>query len=235
MRFQKTILMLLAGLFIAVALSPKPPKKNPLDAPYQQWSGVQAKELYNYSPWAQREIPVSVLAGESMQGDQNFRYGWTVRLISALPIREAYVRMLQVMNHYENMADDQRKNFDKQADSFLNADAGDEIILGVEYVTKDEDIGRSMRDLFSSGTVETLSPMAFLTSSRLGRLELVKYFPPDKQAFGARFIFPRTKNGQQALQSGDDELTFEFSPPKVKKLVVHFEPSKMIYQGKLAY
>jgi hypothetical protein len=209
--------------------------KDILDKPFDQWDRNEVTKIFSDSAWAQSQTYSSVIEG-GYQGQNEAHYKFTVRLFSALPIREAYVRMLEIMNRYEDMTPDKRQQFDNGVNGLLTANLNDEIIVAVAFTTNIPETTRDVKRFFDTATTQTLNQQAFLFTPHAGRLDLKKYLPPGQEGIGARFIFPRSLNGQPVLAPGDKELRFDFwVSPINQKLLVGFKPSKMVYKGELAY
>src|SRR2546421_8601669 len=135
-----------ALLFAASALL----AKDFWEEPFENWNREQVMRMLNDSPWAQSETFTGVAAGinSGVGGEKELYYRFTVRFFSARPVREAYVRMARLMNNYDQMAPDQRQEFDKRFQRALNLDVADRVIVAVEYATNDPNTSRDLRPAF---------------------------------------------------------------------------------------
>lgn len=222
--------LLLLWVSVAPLLS-----KNAWEGPFQTWNRAQVAKVFNDSPWARTQTYSSEL-GAGSQGQNEVHYNFVVRLFSALPIRQAYFRMLQIMNNYDDLPSDRRQAFDSKVGGILQADVKDEVVLAVAFATNDPEADRNVKHYLDTATTATLSQSAFLYSPQAGRVDLLKYIPPGQEGIGARFIFPRTFKGKSLLQPGDKEMRFEFYvPPINQRLLAGFDGRKMVYQGELTY
>lgn len=228
-RIITALLLFITGVGILFA-------KNKWDnAPFEQWSQDTVGKLFNDSPWAQAWTHKNVGVGGGVN-EQEFTF--SVRLFSSTPIREAYVRMLQLLNKYDSLPPDQKKNFDGRITTpMLNADVKDEVVLALAYKTNDQSAQRDLKRFFDTATTDTLNQQAYLFSPQLGRVDLMKYIPPGSDGIGARFIYPRMVNGKPLLQPGDKELRFEFwvGGPVNDELRVAFDARKMNFKDELSY
>ena len=94
---------------------------------------------------------------------------------------------------------------------------------------------RQLRQFFATQTTATLNQSAYLYGPH-GRIDLMKYIPPNGEETSARFVFPRLVDGQPVLQPGDKEMRFDvWVPPVGQKLQAAFDAKRMVYQGKLDY
>ncbi len=231
MRIKRIAPLLLVAIIGAIALL----ARDSWDVPYEQWNRSQVAKMFNDSPWAQLQTFSNELGAGNL-GQNEFHYNFTVRLFSSLPIREAYVRMLEIMNNYEQMPAVQRQNFDTHVKGLVHADVKDEVVLSVAFSSDDPNGKRDVERFLNTATVASLSQAAYLYTSSAGRIDLAKYLPPENEGIGARFIYPRVVNGKAILAEGDKDMHFEFwVAPINQRLLVGFKPSKLVFNGKLEY
>jgi hypothetical protein len=181
---------------------------------------------------------VGVGAGGTTPGVDVPEFSFTARLFSAQPIREAYVRMLQIMNHYDAMPADKQHAFDQKANGYLHVDVSQKVVVTLYYHTNDANALRDMEQWFNTQTTETLKQNAYLFSPIAGQLELLKYFPPNQGGgLGAQFIFPRIFKGEPILQPGAGKMRFQLSyQPQINQtMYIDFDPKEMMYKDQLSY
>jgi hypothetical protein len=96
--------------------------------PYQQWSRKESLEILTDSPWAQTEdlLKEGSAYGDSLQARlrvQNDPFpsllATSVRLRSALPVRQAFVRQRQLGIKYDKLGGADRAKFDAEVAEFL--------------------------------------------------------------------------------------------------------------------
>ena len=240
MRLNRLIPAILLIAAVVAPLSPKS-KESIEGTPYQQWSLELVKTVMTKSPWAQEwgtstAFDTKSQAGsQAVEGQDEGRNSFVIRLMSALPVRQAYIRYLELANHYETMTPEQRQQFDSKVNVLLTADVSQEIILALLYKSNVPETNRQLRQFFGTQTTATLNQSAYLYGPH-GRIDLMKYIPPNNEEASARFVFPRVVDGQPVLQTGDKEMRFElWVPPVGQKLQVAFDAKKMVFQGKLDY
>jgi hypothetical protein len=229
----------------------KKPHTTWLDTPFTSWKRNQVIKLFNDSPWARSRgyrgqttgehgnfnPGVTGTSGNATLGVNTVDYSFTARLFSAEPVREAYVRMLQIMNHYNSLAPAQKQIFDSKVDWLLHADVSKEVVVALFYHTNDPLSERSINQWFATQTAGTLRQNAYLYTSSAGQVQLIKYFPAHGSGgLGARFIYPRMINGKPILQAGDQRMRFQLYVPQVGQTIyLDFQPSQMMYKGQLSY
>ena len=217
------------------------------DEPYEKWSSKYVSRMISDSPWSHNQTLSTALSGKDsgLQGEKEIYNRFTVRFFSALPIREAYVRMMQILNKYDDMASAQRSEFDSRFKRALTLDVRDRIIVALEFASNDPDATREMKQFLANARTETVKQYVYLISPRLGRVGLREYFPPSSDGTGAKFIFPRVVNEKPVIATGDKEIRFEFEVPLVdrgaggqtnrRRLFIDFKVDKMVYKGELSY
>jgi hypothetical protein len=215
--------------------------------PFEKWNSKNVSRIISDSPWSQNQTLSTPLSGKDagLQGEKEIFNKFTVRFFSARPIREAYVRMMQILNKYDEMAGAQRGEFDSRFKRALNLDVSDRVIIALEFASNDPDANREMKLFLANARTETVKQNAYLISQRLGRVSLREYFPPSSDGTGAKFIFPRALDGKPVIATGDKEIRFEFEVPVIdrnaggqtnrQKLLVNFKVDKMIYKGELSF
>ncbi len=243
--------LLLIAMTVGGLYAKKKPRTSWLDKPFTKWNRGQVAQLFNNSPWARSRDyrgqttgehgsftqGVTGTAGNATLGVNTVTYSFTARLFSSEPIREAYVRMLQILNHYDTMPAAQQRIFDAKVDGLLHADVSKEVVVTLFYGTNDPQSERNLRQWFATQTADTLRQNAYLYTSSAGQVQLVKYFPAQGSGgLGARFIYPRLFNGKPILQPGDSRMRFQLYVPQVGQTIyLDFKPSEMMYKGQLSY
>ena len=125
-----------------------------------------------------------------------------IRLFSARPIRQAYVRMLELNQSQADEAAVEKRR------AWANLAASDSVIVTVACDSSDRRyLGRAMQ-AFNSAVTAVLKNSAYLERNDGTRVFLAEYVPPAKDIFGARFIFPRTVNGEPFLTNKGGTFRF---------------------------
>jgi|SRR5579863_3849109 len=234
MHLRRPVIFSLALAWLAAVPVMTKDSKEPWTQPYESWTQAETARVLNDSPWAQ----VQTYSAESPGGNQGVNeahYQFTVRLFSAQPIRQAYVRMLEIMNNYDTLPAERRQEFDARVKGLLAADVSSQVVVALTFASNDAQASRDMKRFFDTSTTGTLNQNAFLYAPR-GRLDLQEYVPPGKDGMGARLIFARLQGGKPILEPGDKELRFEMDiPPIGQHLLVGFKVAKMAWQGGVSY
>jgi hypothetical protein len=239
-------------------LSDSPWTKNQSFSSVQMLSGSQNTSAAAGSAVTSAEDP------ENPQGTSNGQFSapgrqpvmdisYTAQIFSALPVREAQVRLDQIAMHYDRMTAAQKQAFDESAARFLAVQFPKTIVIRVNYSTN---VGYWQAALESQWQLENTAKLRSSTYLAVGgtTVPLLNYrFAPVKEhAFF--LVFPRTVNGEPLLNASRKSLTLQITsaqlqfsnsfdssgsltaqPPDVKNIVITFNVKKMAYHGKLAY
>jgi hypothetical protein len=218
-----------------------------LSEPFEKWESKHVNRIISDSPWSQNQTISTPLTGKGsgLQGEREIYNKFTVRFFSARPVREAYVRMMQILNKYDEMPSAQRLEFDSRFKRALNMDVSDRVIVALDFASNDPDANREMKQFLANARTDTIKQSVYLICHRTGRVELREYFPPSSDGTGAKFVFPRLVNGTPVIAPGDKDVRFEFDVPVIdriaggqsnrNKLLVNFKVDKMVYKGELSY
>jgi len=150
--------------------------------------------------------------GSGMHGEKELFYRYTARLFSALPVRQAYLRLLRLDNNYDRMTADEKQEFDARFSS-LAAEAGSDIVVSVDFDSNHRETLMEVNRQLRQATRDTLDQRAYLISDRVGRVNLKDYVPPSADGTGAKLIFPRQINGEPVVGTQDKQVKLEFVVP----------------------
>ena len=242
---KRIFLLLLSFALLSTTLLAQKDKKS-----WTEWSQKEAEKMLNNSPWArlQTDTDTSEMffrptadpvisprapnsAERTAQGatNQSTNVTYGVRFFSARPVRQAFVRMIQL----------QKKNLEPETlermKNFAEVQATDSIIVAVTIEGTDKrSLGKVMQ-IINSAATGTLKNTTYLERTDGKRLFLHEYVQPGRDGFGARFIFPRMVDEKPFLTPDVAEVRFvsEFDP--TVKLNMRFKVADMMLDGKLEY
>jgi hypothetical protein len=223
--------------------------------PWTEWNEKDVKKVLTDSAWAQSQTeytesaptggtitPVQPRNAATTTAAQNTESGETmgrkgaasstiyrVAFLTAKPVRAAFIRLIE-LQHPETPAA-------KVAElrTFIDRDFGDIVIVtllldGTNKLGKDS----AMKQI-SAADVEALKTTAYLERKDGKRVALNDYRPPTQDGMGAKFIFPRTLDGQPFIDANSGELRVNIQLGKTVKLNRRFKVAEMMYDGKLEY
>jgi predicted NUDIX family NTP pyrophosphohydrolase len=213
---------------------------------FAQWSQKECRRLLEDSPWSKQLNLQSVVIMQS--GARNATTGseqqpyikYQAQFRSALPIRQATVRQMQIVQKYESLSPEQRQQFDKQAEAFISADVADWIIVYVSYTTNSQTYELELARHWQSQTAELLKNSVFLIPSKGDRIALANFaVAPGGQRY-FQFIFPRQVSGRPIIGPQDKSIRLEFAYPIIGSMgdgraFLEFKLEKMIFHGNIEY
>ena len=212
--------------------------------PYEQWSEKDAKKVLNDSPWARTwtyTSPVTQFRGPTtgQQGVSNrtsdappdaTHVHFRVRFFSSKPVREAFSRMIALK---------QKEVSDELAGMLKNlveGEFGEHIVIVV--TAESTEVGANVQQangLLNSKGPADLKNTTFLEVKGGQKVFLQDYHKPQKDGFGARFIFPRLVDDKPFITPESTEIHFRSELSDNYRLDLRFKTKDMMYQGKLEY
>lgn len=250
---MKTLFTLVVGcvLFASFAFAPgAQPTLQKDKKPWTEWNQKDAERVLNNSPWAQiqtdsdtselffqptsdprttRNAPNAESRLEQGATNQATSVKYGIRFFSARPVRQAFVRMIQL----------QRKDLEpdvlERMKNFAEMPSADAIIIAVTVEGTDKRSLNKVMQIINSAVTGTLKNTTYLERNDGRRLFLEEYVPPGKDGFGARFIFPRIVDERSFLTPEIHEVRFFSEFGTAVKLNMRFKIANMMLDGKLEY
>lgn len=244
---NKTAISILAALTLSAALATVVGQKK--DKPWTDWSKKDAEKMLSDSPWAQTQTDTDTsqmfysptadprTMGSSSNDSSRLAQGATnqsvnvsfhARFLSARPIRQAFVRMMELQQKPD-------PQLTEKLHRFAEVKWENSIIVAVLFESTDQRYLRTVMQAFDSATTGTLKNNTYLERSDGKRLFLEEYVPPSKDGFGARFIFLREMDGQPFITKDTGDVRFYTQYTNGIKVDRRFKIAAMIYEGELEY
>ena len=229
-------LLLLLGIF---SMAPGAARGQWNSKPYQQWTAPEAKALLAASPWAQtREglIKGGSLRPPDAEVDDT---AVTVRLYSALPLRQALARLKQIKTQYDKKSKSNQAAIDAENKPMLECPAcTDQYVVTVSPGPHSRN-SAAMR--FQTMLLAQLKLNVFIKNEKGETRELVDFVKPQSWDGDAMFFFPRLNSQGEPLISpinrtliiSFDSRLFGGFPSSLSKF--EFDVSKMIIDGKVVF
>jgi len=223
--------------------------------PWTEWSQKDAEKVWNDSGWAQtqtegggaaestqtsaitsttaaresqvRNASAAANAGESGDKKDAASIHYRVRLLTAKPVRAAFVRLVELQGApAERVA---------QLRPFVDRDFGDYIVVTIAADGTDQKRKLAVNQILASADLSELKGVAFLERKDGKRVELLDYRAPTQDGLGAKLVFPRTVDGQPFIDANSGEIRFGIELGKVAKISRRFKVADMMYEGKLEF
>jgi len=226
-------LMVQASTLLVYSQEGRPPK------PFQQWSKKEAQQVLDDSPWAPKQevrlryadtarriaggtVP-SETSGALINTTSNqaeiggaeapVDFQFTLRLRSALTVRQALVRLKQLETNYDQMNAKDRAAFDTKYKGLLECPACEQnYVLTLSAVSKERPGADPIFTVFKGGRLADLQRYIFIANNRGERRDLIHFVPPKAPGEEAVFYFARFNDkGEPLLTSTDTELIANFT------------------------
>lgn len=201
------------------------------DKPYSQWSKDDSIKLITDSPWAKtyqstrgsataaeqqigREQGQSANRGGNNPGSVGLNFGpapVAIRLFSAMPVRQALVRLQQIEAGYDKMKEADRKDFDAGRAKFLECAICKDYYV-ITLVKFPDSSGQYIEEgIFQGMTMADLKGNVKLVNDQGQERELVQFNAPKDARDVAVFYFKRTEaTGTPLLSAQSKTLIFMF-------------------------
>jgi hypothetical protein len=238
-------LLLLTALAVESTVGQKQAKS------WKEWTRADAEKILNNSAWGQQQVDTDLSemfyqpttdartsGGRAPNASSRLEQGATnqetkltygIRFFSARPVRQAFIRMIQL----------QQKNLEadvvERMNSFAELPSADSIIVSVTIEGTDKRTLGKVMQIISSAATGTLKNTTYLERNDGKRLFLEEYVPPGKDGFGARFIFPRIVDERPFLTPEIHDVRFFSEFGSTIKLNMRFNIADMMVEGKLEY
>jgi hypothetical protein len=227
MKISKLFLFVLVCLLFETGYAQKTWEK-----PFQKWSKEETLKVLNNSPWAQNYQSSEALASADQdqigreRSDQNLRRQTTlgssgrtlapapvyIRLHSALPIRQAFVRLQQLEVGYDKFDEKKRAEFDAATKNILECPLCKNYYI-VTITKAVNSSGQGVEEgLFQTMTLNELKSNVWLENEKGEKRELVQFTPPKGGKDLAIFFFERGKENTNFISPAEvKEFRFVFS------------------------
>jgi hypothetical protein len=224
---------------------------------FQQWSSAEVERLLTDSLWAKTQViriqrqgqPRSVAGGpdrpvfgekDQLKGaEEPLDYRFTLRLYSALPVRQALVRQEQLKWGYDKRSAAEQKAFDAQAKQLILdcAVCAENYVISVGFRSTNSSGIDFIYQWFGSATVPSIKGYVYLANERGERRDLVDFIPPKSPGDDVYFVFPRLdEKGQPLFTAADKKLLFFMADNSAKSITnFRLDISRLIADGKVGF
>lgn len=170
--------------------------------PVDQWNDADIRTILRNSPWS--KVIEGVITGSNEIGVTHNPGAATFRLHSALPIRLASIRKLELAEKYDAMDEKHKAEFNKKYRNIMECP-----LCAKYYIIAIG--GAESRTLQNGGSIKRRAASIYISNEKGERRTLASYTPQANQAGEALFYFPRNDDkGEPLLTSNNTTLTFNF-------------------------
>ena len=161
--------------------------------------------------------------------NQAISVNYHVRLLSAKPVRQAFMRVIELT----------QKTPDEELlgglRSFVDRDFSEFIVIAVTFDSTDGRYSGPALQAFASSNAGKLKNNTYLERKDGKRVFLMQYHPPINDGLGAKFIFPRVVDEKKFVNVDTGSFRFYSEVTNQIKLNVTFKTSDLMYNGKFEY
>ena len=233
--------------------------------PFEEWSKKDAEEVLNKSPWAaSHEVKIKYAAqSQAVAGAPNasfegtggrvateentaslgganapIDFTFTLRLRSALPVRQALVRLKQLEAKGGKGGDKDRAAFDARMKGLLECPAcADNYVLTLSSRSRNAPGADAVFQLFKGGRLDDLRRYIALANDRGERRPLVHFVAPKVPGDEATFFFPRFDDrGAPLFTTESKRLILNLTNNEVNAITnFTIDVSRLVVNGKVEF
>jgi len=227
--------------------------------PFTQWSRSEAEAVLNNSPWAKRQevrikfdketqVAAGAYSGVSSDAAAQSKtevtsqipvdFIFTLRLRSALPVRQAVVRLKNLDTDIEKMSNQELAAFDTQVKGLLECPAcTNNYVVTLSSKSTNSPGADAVYTVFKGGRLADLQRYVFIANERGERRQLVHFVPPKAPGDEAIFFFPRLdEKGAPLLIPQNKELLINLSDNQVNSISnFKIDVSRLVMNGKVEF
>jgi hypothetical protein len=236
---MKALSLALSALAGSISTSLAFPQESRPLKPFQQWSKQEANQVLEQSPWVLKQevriryaelsrriaggsVPSTAEGGLSNNSSNIAEMGgaeapvdfqFTLRLRSAMVVRQALVRLKQLEAKYDQMNPKDRATFDARYKGLLECPACEQnYVLTLSSKSKQSPGADAVYTVFKGGRLADLQRYVFMVNGHGDRRDLIHFVPPKAPGDEAVFFFPRlNEKGEPLLTSSEAEFTANFT------------------------
>ena len=229
------------------------------EKPWSDWTKAEAEKILNNSAWGQTQTDTdtsemvytpttnrgsttgtttgrttdqqSVNNNRMERGatNQAISTNYHVRLLSAKPVRQAFMRLISLTQK------DEDGQLTEGLKAFVERDFKDYIVVAVTYDSTDARFSGPAMQAFGSAAIGTIKNQTYLERKDGKRIFPIDYRPPTNDGLGAKFVFARKYVETDFLDTNSGTMRFYCELTKTIKLNVTYKIANMMYEGKLEY
>lgn len=214
--------------------------------PWQKWSVEDCKNMLQNSPWAHtwststEEFPTMGQSSEGTAREQEPTVYYYVQLRSALPVREAVARELEIVNKYDKMDAAKQKIINTSVSSYLSRNYDDSVVIHMEYGSNVEIYQRDLMRAWQSIPRGTIPLNTYLITNNGQKVTPERMEVASGAETAVEFIFPRLVNRKPLISQLDKSFAFQFVSPATgpfaaQRAYIEYHPPKMMFAGQFSY
>jgi hypothetical protein len=226
---------------------------------FTHWSKSEAEAVLNDSPWAKKQelrikfdretqkaagsySGISSSAAAQSQTEVTSQmpvdFIFTLRLRSALPMRQALVRLKALETNVDKMTEQQAVAFDTQMKGLLECPAcAANYVVTLSSKSNNSPGADAVYATFKGARLADLQRYVYLANERGERRPLVHFAPPKVPGDEAVFFFPRAdEKGAPLLTVDNKELLINLTDNQANSITnFRIDVTKLVLAGKIEF
>ena len=226
--------------------------------PFTQWSRSEAEAILNNPPWAirnevrirfdkERQVAAGSYSGVSSAAAAQAQtevtsqvpvdFIFTLRLRSALPVRQALVRLRQLESD-RKMSDRERASYDARTKGMLECPAcANNYVITLSSKSTNSPGADAVYTLFKGGRLADLQRYVYIANERGERRQLIYFIPPQASGDEATFYFPRLDDrGAPLLTPENKQLVINLTDNQINPITnFRIDVSRLVRDGKVEF
>ena len=226
--------------------------------PFTQWSRSEAEAILNNPPWAIRNevrikfdketqvaagsySGVSSAAAAQAQTEVTSQvpvdFIFTLRLRSALPVRQALVRLRQLQSDVK-MSDQERASYEARTKGLLECPAcANNYVITLSSKSTNSPGADAVYTLFKGGRLADLQRYVYIANERGERRQLIYFVPPKAPGDEATFYFLRLDDhGAPLLGPENRQLVINLTDNQINPITnFKVDVSSLMLNGKVEF
>jgi len=194
---------------------------------WKEWNREDCSRMLQNSPWAKKWAQSVVnLSSGSLPGrsgpatagsadEIRPEVDYFIQIRSALPIREADVRRIQLDKKYDHMDAEQKKVLDAEGEKILEPTYDDVILIHVDYGSNIVPYERALASYFQSIPDGSVPVGVYLINERGDHVGVAKWVSTRSGDYEFEMYFPRNLKGEPVIHDSDKKFSIEFPAPAV--------------------
>jgi hypothetical protein len=222
---------------------------------WKTWSKAECKKMLEESPWAKRivvdnnSIASSLPLATGHLGD-NPGFGMTspgagdityfVQLLSAEPVREAFIRQEQIEQKFDKMSGAEKSAFDASVEKQLSFIKGDMIAIRIVFEASKPALGDAVKEYWQNLPPGTDPARTYLVTEKGIKIPPFTFSFMQGSETTIELTFPRSVRTETVIAPDAKSVKLQFPNPAIgefpeRTVTVEYSLDKMAWNGKLAY
>jgi hypothetical protein len=222
---------------------------------WKTWSKSECKKMLEESRWAKRFLADNNAADSALPlitahpGDApglSISYPgageitYFAQLLSAAPVRSAFIRQRQIEQKFDKMSDAEKTAFDAKMEKQLSFIKENTIAVRVVFEANKPALAKAADAHWQGLPSNSVPPNTFLVTEKGARIPPLTFTFIKGSETEIDLTFPRSVRSEPVIAPDAKSLKFQFPHPALgdfpeRNVTMEYSLDKMMWNGKLAY